>query len=257
MSMSHEDLTSLTSPQRFRTESGPSWAEYADALKPLDGFWREKRFRNTSFGVLGPRLSWPDTINRAAPLFDMETWAELDAEQASMIAPTHFFEDGNALLGSVGRRSTDVRNFLDDPRAADDRDRVLSLLKRARGLSDRSIVLVGAGRSAQLCDVRGIGRSFATRLLTLRETRWLRSGQQQVSGLASCGERPCARRKRTKLSRATWMAPTANRGDDAPSRGTSPSERCGEFERRCLTPSPINLGSRRTILPFGTVEGGG
>ena len=112
--MSHEDLTSLTSPQRFRTGSGPNWAEYAEALKSLDGFWRERRFRNTSFGVLGSRPSWEDTINRAAPLFDMESWAGLDAEQALMIAPTHFFEDGNALLGSVGRRSTDVRYFLDD-----------------------------------------------------------------------------------------------------------------------------------------------
>ena len=194
-----KNLTSLTSPQRFRTESGPSWAEYANALKILNGFWRERRFRNTSFGVLGSRPSWADTINRAAPLFDMESWAELDAEQASMIAPTHFFEDGNALLGSVGRRSADVRIFLDDPRAADDRDRVLSLLKRARGLSDRSIVLVGADIFTELCDVRGIGRSFATRLLTLarpdgfvvvnnKSADWLRA----ASGLALAGkERSC------------------------------------------------------------------
>ena len=141
-----------------------------------------------------------------------------------MIAPTHFFEDGNALLGSVGRRSTDVRNFLDIPRAADHRDRVLSLLKRARGLSDRSIVLVGADIFAQLCDVRGIGRSFATRLLNSRETRWLRSGQQQVSGLASV-RRAALRSPEKNEAIASYLdGSTANRGDDAPSRGRVPAK---------------------------------
>lgn len=141
----------------------------------------------------------------------MESWAELDAEQVSMIAPTHFFEDGNALLGSVGRRSTAVRYFLDDPRAADDRNRALALLKRAQGLSDHSVVLVGADLFAEICDIRGIGRSFATRLLTLakpdgfvvvnnKSVDWLHA----ASGLALTGNERSYRELLRWLDGQSW-----------------------------------------------------
>jgi hypothetical protein len=209
--MSLEDLTSLMASKRFRTGGGPSWSEYVGALKTLDGVWRDRSYRNTSFGVLGRRPSWEDTIRRAAPLFDVDSWAELDAEQTSMIAPTHFFEDGNLLLGSVGKRSNDVRYFLEDPDAVVDRARALSLLKKARGLSDRSVVLVGADILADLCDIRGMGRSFATRLLTLakpdgfvvvnnKSADWLRA----ASGLALAGKERSYRKLLRWLDGQSW-----------------------------------------------------
>ena len=40
--MSHEDLTSLTSPQRFRTESGPSSADTRTRSKFSTGFGARK-----------------------------------------------------------------------------------------------------------------------------------------------------------------------------------------------------------------------
>lgn len=160
-------LMELTSPQRFREGSGPQWQAYAEALKLLDAVWRDRRVRNTSFGVFGPRPSWEDTIARGGVLFELESWARLDEDQSSMIAPIHFFADGDALLGSVGRRSKAVCSFLFEPETAGDRDRILSLLKRARSMSARSIPALGGDILAEMCDVRGMERSFATRLLAL------------------------------------------------------------------------------------------
>jgi hypothetical protein len=99
--------------------------------------------RNTSFGVIGIKPSWEDTIGRGNALFEMGSWAQLDEDQVSLIAPNHFFADGDALLGSVGRRSKDVRSFLFEPAAAANRDHVLSFLKHARSVDLRSIPSLG------------------------------------------------------------------------------------------------------------------
>ena len=87
-------ILKLTSPQRFRESGGLEWTDYSQALRILDDAWRARRYRHTSFGVFGSRPSWEDTITRAAPLFDLKSWSELDDEQLSLIAPAHFFEDG-------------------------------------------------------------------------------------------------------------------------------------------------------------------
>jgi hypothetical protein len=47
-----------------------------------------------------------------------DSWALLEEDQASMIASTHFFADGDALLGSIGRPSKDVCSFIFKPEAA-------------------------------------------------------------------------------------------------------------------------------------------
>ena len=204
-------LTVLTSPQRFRDANGPQWDEYADALTVLDKAWRGKRFRNTSFGVIGPRPSWEDTIARGAALFEMSSWSQLDDEQASMIAPTHFFADGDALLGSIGRRVNNVRSFLSEPARAGDRDRILSLLRDARSLSARSVPVVGGEILAEMCEVPGIGRAFATRLLTLsrpdafvvvnnKSAEWLRL----ATGLTLTGKRRSYRHLLEWLDRQDW-----------------------------------------------------
>jgi hypothetical protein len=201
----------LTSSRRFREGSGPEWHSYAEALKVLDAVWRGRRFRNTSFGVTGPQPSWEDTIARGGALFELESWAQLDEDHASLIAPKHFFADGDALLGSVGRRSNDVRAFLFKPGAAGDRDHILSLLKRARTLSIRSVPIAGADILAEMCDVRGIGRSFATRLLTLarpdgfvvvnkKSIDWLRS----ATGLTLAGKRRSYRHLLEWLQNQKW-----------------------------------------------------
>jgi hypothetical protein len=59
-------LIELASPRSFREGSGPDWKAYAGALKLLDAVWRDRRVRNTSFGVIGPQPSWEDTIARVA-----------------------------------------------------------------------------------------------------------------------------------------------------------------------------------------------
>ena len=128
------DIASQVSALRFHEGNGPTWSEFAAALKVLDQVWRDRRFGKMAFGVFGPRPSWEDTIHRAQPLFEVDSWSELDADQQEMIAPTHFFADGNALLGSIGRRSTDVRAFLASPDSASHREIVLSLVKHARSL---------------------------------------------------------------------------------------------------------------------------
>jgi hypothetical protein len=157
----------FASPRRFRDGSGPEWGAYAEALKLLDAVWRGRRFGHTSIRVFGPKPSWEDTIARGDDLFELESWAQLDEDQKSMIAPTHFFAGGEALLGSIGRRSKDVCWFLLAPEAAGARDHALSLLKEVRGLPARSIPVRGGDYLTEMCAVRGMGRSFATRLLTL------------------------------------------------------------------------------------------
>jgi hypothetical protein len=204
-------LMELTSPQRFREGSGPQWQAYAEALNILDGVWRDRRLRNTSFGVIGPQPSWEDTIERGGVLFELESWSRLDEDQASMIAPKHFFADGDALLGSVGRRSKDVRSFLFEQETARDRDHILSLLKHARSMSARSIPILGGDILAEMCSVRGMGRSFATRLLALarpdgfvvvnnKSADWLRL----ATGLTLAGKRRSYRHLLEWLDRQAW-----------------------------------------------------
>jgi hypothetical protein len=84
-----------------------------------------------------------------------------------MIAPKHFFADGDALLGSVWPRNKAVTSFLFEPETAGDRDRILSLLKHAGSMSARGIPKLGGDILAEMCEVRGMARSFATRLLAL------------------------------------------------------------------------------------------
>ena len=102
------------------------------------------------FGVIGPQPSWEDTIARGSVLFELDSWARLDEDQASMIAPKHFFADGDALLGSVGRRSKDVRSFLFEQETAGDRDHIISLLKHARSMPSRSIPILGGDLLAEM-----------------------------------------------------------------------------------------------------------
>jgi len=45
----------------------------------------------------------------------------LDEDQCALIAPTREFPTGDALLGSIDRRSNDVRDFLFSPDRANDR----------------------------------------------------------------------------------------------------------------------------------------
>ena len=113
-----------------------------------------------------------------------------------MIAPKHFFADGDALLGSVGRRSKDARSFLFEPATVGDRDHLLSFLNNARSLPARSLPILGGDILAEMCAVRGMGRSFATRLLALarpdgfvvvnkKSADWLR----EATGLSLAGKR--------------------------------------------------------------------
>jgi hypothetical protein len=140
-----------------------------------------------------------------------ESWDELDPDQSSMIAPTHFFADGDALLGSVGRRSSDVRYFLNHPEAARDRNYILSFIKQAKSLPDQNITDVGPEILAKMCSIRGMGRSFATRLLTLarpdgfvvvnnKSADWLR----EASGLKLAGKKRSYRDLLVWLNGQSW-----------------------------------------------------
>jgi hypothetical protein len=162
-----EAVLQVASPHRFREKGGLEWTDYCQALKILDDGWRARRYRHASFGVFGPRPSWEDTISRGAALFDLESWSELNDEQLSLIAPAHYFQDGDALLGSVLHRNPAIRSFLLAEEKAKDRNRILSHLKDARTMKAPSIPLVGGDILAEMCEVRGMGRSFATRLLAL------------------------------------------------------------------------------------------
>lgn len=181
-----DEIDSHTSVDQFSKGGGPTWAEYAAALQFLDRHWR----RQQAFGVLGEKPSWEDTILRGQALFYLDSWEELSSDQLSLIAPAHSFAAGDALLGSVGRRSTAVRDFLLTDKAIGDRERVLVLLKKARDLKLSTIPIIGGDILAEMMSIRGLGRSFATRLLALarpdgfivlnnKSTEWLR----QATGL--------------------------------------------------------------------------
>src|SRR5438876_8243368 len=88
-------LIELASPQRFRGGRGPEWHDYLETLKFLDMVWRDRKFRNTSFGVFGPQPNWENTIARGDVLFKLESWARLEEDEAAMIAPTHSFANGD------------------------------------------------------------------------------------------------------------------------------------------------------------------
>lgn len=238
-------LMELASPQRFGEGHGPQWQAYAEALNILDGVWRDRRFRNTSFGVIGPQPSWEDTIARGSVLFELDSWARLDEDQASMIAPKHFFADGDALLGSVGRRSKDVRSFLFEQETAGDRDHIISLLKHARSMPSRSIPILGGDLLAEMCEIRGMGRSFATRLLALarpdqfvvvnnKSADWLRL----ATGLSLAGN--------GKVTVTCWSGWTDRHGTRWRSPPNPSTCGCGVFVRRCSTHSPTGRGSRNT-----------
>jgi hypothetical protein len=181
--MSGHPIAEIGIPKTFRTGQGPDWTTYVQDLRLLDSIWRDRTHRGTSFGVIGRRPSWEDTIARGRALFELESWAQLNEEHSSLIAPAHSFTDGDALLGSVGRRSKEVRSFLSDPAASGDRDHVLSLLKHARALSSNMIPVLGGDILAEMCAVRGMGRSFATRLLALaRPDAFVVVNQNQLIG---------------------------------------------------------------------------
>jgi len=163
----NDDVARLIAPTEFGRHVPLSWSSYAEAIKLLDGLWRERQPRGRSFSVLGTRPSWEDTIARGQHLFETGSWAELDAETISLIAPTVYLADGDALLGSIGRRSKDVRFFLFDPNAAPDRNRILRILHDVRSLSRESIPVMGGDILVEMCRVRGVGKGLATRLLTL------------------------------------------------------------------------------------------
>lgn len=160
-------VAEVTSPTRFGSGNGPTWPQYLEALQFLDTRWRDRGLANTVFGVFGAQPSWEDTIHRGQQLFELNSWANLDENSISLIAPAHFFADGDALLGSVGRRSNEVRRFLYADDAAQDRETILNLLIRARNLSATMLSVTGGDILADMCGVPGMGRSFATRLLAL------------------------------------------------------------------------------------------
>jgi hypothetical protein len=103
---------------------------------------------------------------------------------------------GDALLGSIGRRSTDVRSFLIDESRAQDRNYVLQLLKAIRNSSKTTIVGDAGESLGDLCTIRGVGKGFATRLLALARPDCFvvvnaksRSWLSQVTGLSLAGKR--------------------------------------------------------------------
>lgn len=102
----------------FQAGNGPDWPTYVALLKERDDEWKRVRVGGTQIRVFGPQPSWQDTIARGQFIFDEDNWDTLDDDQCAMIAPTHEFLTGNALLGSIGRRSTDVRDFLFNPERA-------------------------------------------------------------------------------------------------------------------------------------------
>ena len=151
----------------FQTDSGPDWPTYVALLKGRDAEWRGARVAGTRTRVFGPQPSWQDTIARAQFFFDTGDWDSLDDDQCSLIAPTHEYPSGNALLGSIGRRSPDVRDFLLDPDRAKDRNQVLDHLFWVRGATGEQITVNAGNILSEICSVRGMGKVFATRLLTL------------------------------------------------------------------------------------------
>src|SRR5262249_46283959 len=152
----------------FRQDGGPDWESYIRLLNEVDRSWRVRPGYVGRISVFGPRPSWQDTITRSAFLFGATDWSELNEDQITLIAPTHDIFSGDALLGSIGRRSTDVRSFLFDVTRAEDRNFILQRLKAIRNTQELSIIQVAGNLLQDLCAVRGIGKGFATRLLGAR-----------------------------------------------------------------------------------------
>lgn len=157
---------------KFQTGSGPDWPTYVSLLKRMDGEWKGARIARTRISVFGQQPSWQDTIARAQFLFESGDWESLDDDQCALIAPTHEFPSGNALLGSIGRRSPDVRDFLFDPNRAKDRNHVFHQLRWARSASGEQVAANAGKILSELCLVRGMGKAFATRLLALARPDW-------------------------------------------------------------------------------------
>lgn len=204
----------------FQERNGPSWNRYLELLSTLDRLWRNRRWDNTIFGVFGPRPSWEDTILRGQALFNVESWRHLSDDQKSLIAPAHSFVGGDALLGSIGRRSNDVRAFLDSNDAGDDRDLILSVLKKAGRLSLSSLPILGGDMLHEMCRVQGMGRAFATRLLALarpdgfvvlnqKSTEWL----EKASGLHLPGKAKSYNLLLRWLSHQEWYTSPEPRDD--------------------------------------------
>jgi hypothetical protein len=145
----------------------PDWKSYITLLKEIDRFWRDRPGYKGRVSVFGPRPSWQDTIARGAFLLDAENWSDLDEDYVTLIAPTHDILAGDALLGSIGRRSTDVRSFLFDPPRAEDRNFVLQRLKAIRNSQEPALIHNAGKYLGDLCTVRGVGKGFATRLMAL------------------------------------------------------------------------------------------
>ncbi|HEX9646702.1 MAG TPA: hypothetical protein VGB88_04340 [Alphaproteobacteria bacterium] len=156
----------------FRTGRGPDWPTYLGLLQRMDREWRSSRVSSQPFGVFGPRPSWQDTIARAQYLFEADDWMDLDQDQCSLIAPAEFYAHGDALLGSIGRRSTAVRNFLFDPDHAQDRDTVLERLKYVQRSSGAQVAARAGTILAELRSLEGMGTAFASRLLALARPDW-------------------------------------------------------------------------------------
>ena len=191
----------------FHTEHGPDWPTYLDLLKRMDREWRERRLSSPAFGVFGSRPSWQDTIARAQFLFEADDWTDLDEDRCSLIAPSYFYAGGDALLGSIGRRSTAVRAFLFEPDHADDRNYVLGRLKLLRGSRGDQLAARAGTLLADLCSIEGMGKAFATRLLALARPDWLvvvnnksRGWLRDVTGLRLSG------RKRSYQQLIDWVA---------------------------------------------------
>ncbi len=200
----------------FRTESGPDWPTYLACLKQLDREWRAKpeHFPLAHFGVFGPRPSWQDTIARAQILFDSADWTTLAEDQLALIAPT---SGADALLGSIGRRSPDIRSLLFDPDREDDRNFVLNRLKWARSADSDWLALHAGKLLVELCSVQGMGKAFATRLLALARPEWFvvvnnksRQWLMEATGLRLSGK------KRSYRNLITWVANQAWHASPAP-----------------------------------------
>jgi len=155
-----------TSPTAFHG-NGPSWATYSQTLWELDRHWRANPVRKETFAVFGPQPSWENTIERAQPLFQLETWEGLSEDQLKLMAPTHYFADGNALLGSIMRRNKATNAFIASEERSGDREKVRALLRDVQTRPLQALRTGAAEAFAELCAIDGFGPAFATRLLAL------------------------------------------------------------------------------------------
>jgi hypothetical protein len=130
----------------------PNWRDHVRLLKEVDQLWLDRPGYGGRLSVFGPRPSWTDTIARSGFLLDAENWSELDEDQVTLIAPTHDILNGDALLASIGRRSTDVRSFLFDASRAEDRNFVLQRLKAIRNSPTTALIRDGGKFLGDLCE---------------------------------------------------------------------------------------------------------